>query len=125
VFWNLLSNAVKFTSARGRVTVHVTRGGSGATVRIGDNGRGISAEFLSQVFDRFKQADAAQRVPQAGLGLGLALVREMVQAHGGAVTAESPGEGHGSVFTVTLPLTPQPGQESLTPGIANPSTADV
>jgi PAS domain S-box-containing protein len=102
VFWNLLSNAVKFTPNGGRIGVHVAQQDREVTIAITDSGQGISAAFLPQVFDRFKQAE--NRRSPTGLGLGLAVVREMVHAHGGRVLAESPGEGLGSTFTVTLPL---------------------
>jgi signal transduction histidine kinase len=104
VLWNLLSNAVKYTPHGGRVGIHVTEVTSQVHIRITDSGEGISAEFLPYVFDRFKQADTAKRRAPGGLGLGLTLVREMVQAHGGTVVAESGGEGQGSTFTVTMPL---------------------
>jgi PAS domain S-box-containing protein len=103
VLWNLLSNAVKFTQQRGRVRVRVTQSDSQAQIEVSDNGHGISASFLPQVFDRLKQAHIENGRMPSGLGLGLALVREMVQAHGGTVAAESRGEGRGSTFTVTLP----------------------
>ena len=102
VFLNLLSNAIKFTSAGGRVTVTGTIGRTHASVEITDNGRGIAADLLPHVFDRFRQAEG--EAARGGLGLGLSLVREIVHAHGGTVKAESDGEGRGSRFTVTLPL---------------------
>jgi PAS domain S-box-containing protein len=107
VFWNLLSNAVKFTTRGGRVRVRCVREDHEVRVEVGDTGLGIDAEFLPYVFDRFSQADSHTRRSKMGLGLGLALVREMVQAHGGTVRAESQGAGLGSTFTVTLPATTQ------------------
>jgi PAS domain S-box-containing protein len=104
VFGNVLSNAIKFTPRGGRVGVQVVDQGDRVSIQISDTGRGIGADFLPYVFDRFKQADDPTRRSRAGLGLGLALVREMVQAHGGTVEAESPGDGQGSTFTITLPL---------------------
>jgi CheY-like chemotaxis protein len=104
VFWNLLSNAVKFTPSGGRVVVDVTSDDEGVSVRVEDNGRGIPASLLPFVFDRFKQGEAEYGRSRTGLGLGLALVREMVHAHQGTVIAQSPGEGLGSIFTVRLPL---------------------
>jgi PAS domain S-box-containing protein len=103
VVWNLVSNAIKFTPRGGRVTVSVERGSS--TVRLGvtDTGKGISADFLPYIFDRFRQADSAVTRAQGGLGLGLAIVRHLVEAHGGTVTASSEGEGRGATFTVSLP----------------------
>ena len=104
VLWNLLSNAIKFTPHGGRVDVRVTEHASQVAIQISDNGQGIGPDFLPYVFDRFRQAESHKGRSPAGLGLGLALVREMVQAHGGSVVAASPGEGRGSTFTVTLPL---------------------
>jgi PAS domain S-box-containing protein len=103
VLWNLLSNAVKFTPPDGRVSVRWREQDSIVRIEVSDTGRGIRADFLPRVFDRFSQADSPKRGSRAGLGLGLSLVREMVSAHGGNVTAESPGEGHGSTFAVILP----------------------
>jgi PAS domain S-box-containing protein len=104
VVWNLLSNAVKFTDRGGRVTVAVTSEGGVVRLTVDDTGHGIAPEFVPQVFDRFKQADASSSRRHGGLGLGLALVRELVELHGGSVSAKSPGVGHGSTFTVTLPV---------------------
>ena len=106
VFWNLLSNAVKFTPPGGRVAIRVAEQDGRIAVAIADSGQGIPSGFLPHVFDRFKQAENPSRQPGKGLGLGLALVREMVHAHGGTVMAESPGDGQGSTFTVILPLAP-------------------
>lgn len=102
--WNLLSNAVKFCSKEGRVSVTLERFQSLARLAITDDGRGISPAFLPYVFDRFRQADSATTRSFGGLGLGLSLVRQIVELHGGTVTAESEGEGHGSTFTVMLPV---------------------
>ncbi|HYP28511.1 MAG TPA: ATP-binding protein [Blastocatellia bacterium] len=104
VVWNLLSNAVKFTPDEGRIEVRVTRENSHARVVVKDTGQGINPEFLPYVFDRFLQADGSYTRRHGGLGLGLALVRHLVEMHGGNVKAESEGEGLGAVFTVTLPL---------------------
>ncbi len=104
VLWNLLSNAVKFTPPGGRVSVRVAREDSQVQIQVSDSGQGISPEFLPHVFDRFKQADHSKGRAQGGLGLGLALAREIVQAHGGTLVAESLGEGHGSTFIATLPV---------------------
>jgi PAS domain S-box-containing protein len=104
VFWNLLSNAIKFSDRGGRVAIRCTEEDAHVRVQVTDDGQGIGADFLPFVFDRFSQADGPTRGSRTGLGLGLALVREMVQAHGGTVVAESPGEGRGSTFSVTLPL---------------------
>jgi PAS domain S-box-containing protein len=115
VFWNLLSNAIKFTPERGRVTVQIMADDRDAIVSVEDNGCGIAASLLPFVFDRFKQGEGVNPRSRSGLGLGLALVREMVQAHKGTVTAESAGEGLGSRFTVRVPL-------FLAPQIAAPDT---
>jgi signal transduction histidine kinase/ActR/RegA family two-component response regulator len=106
VVWNLLTNAVKFTPRGGRVEVRLVRAGSQVEIVVSDTGAGISAEFLPYVFDRFRQADSSTTRRHGGLGLGLAIVRHLVELHGGAVRAESEGEGRGSTFTVSLPLAP-------------------
>lgn len=108
--WNLLSNALKFTEAGGTIEVKLEVGETSARIIIGDTGQGISAEFLPLVFDRFRQNDASSARRHGGLGLGLALVREIVELHGGTVSASSEGEGHGSTFTIELPteMSPQP-----------------
>ena len=103
VIWNLLSNAVKFTDAGGRVTIAVNVHDNLLRLTVTDTGHGIAADFRSQVFERFKQADASSARRHGGLGLGLALVRELVELHGGSVTVESAGLGQGSTFTVELP----------------------
>ncbi|HEX8353668.1 MAG TPA: ATP-binding protein, partial [Pyrinomonadaceae bacterium] len=108
VLWNLLSNAVKFTQCGGRVEVELCREGAQAVVRVGDTGQGISPEFLPHVFDRFRQADMGTTRQHGGLGLGLAIVRHLVELHGGEVTAESAGPGLGSTFRVRLPLRQSP-----------------
>jgi two-component system, sensor histidine kinase len=104
VFVNLLSNAAKYTDTGGSVELHVTREMSQAIVRIRDSGIGISPEVLPNVFDLFVQADPSSRRANAGLGIGLALVRNLVERHGGFVTVASAGLGHGSEFTIRLPL---------------------
>ncbi|MBW3585061.1 MAG: PAS domain S-box protein [Cyanobacteria bacterium 0813] len=106
VVWNLLSNAVKFTPAGGRVEVRLEQVGNQAKITIRDNGKGIPQEFLPYVFDYFRQADSATTRKFGGLGLGLAIVRYIVELHGGTVQADSPGEGLGATFTVRLPLMP-------------------
>jgi PAS domain S-box-containing protein len=104
VVGNLLSNAIKFTPRGGRVAVTLEHRGESASISVEDDGKGIDPTFLPHVFERFSQAaDAAMR-PRGGLGLGLAIVRHLVSAHGGQVTAESAGLGQGARFTVTLPL---------------------
>jgi signal transduction histidine kinase/ActR/RegA family two-component response regulator len=104
VVWNLVSNAVKFTPKGGRVDVTLSREKSSFQIRVMDNGQGISSELLPYVFDRFRQADNSMRRKFAGLGLGLSIVKYIVEAHGGTVEADSPGEGKGSTFTVRLPI---------------------
>jgi len=126
VFWNLLSNAVKFTRPGGRVAIRWSAAGARAVVEVADSGQGIAADLLPHVFDRFRQADSAGR-PRPGLGLGLAVVRELVQAHGGTVAADSPGEGLGSTFSVTLPLAgrARPSPEPEPPREFQPSLAGI
>jgi PAS domain S-box-containing protein len=103
VVWNLLSNAIKFTPPGGRVTVTTRRVGDHVEIAVSDTGAGIAPEFLPFVFDRFRQADSTTTRAQAGLGLGLAIVRHLVELHGGHVRAESAGVGGGSTFRVFLP----------------------
>jgi len=115
VFWNLLSNAVKFTPKGGRVTVQLEQVGDRAQITVGDTGKGILADFLPHVFDSFRQADGSTTRQSGGLGLGLAIVQQIVELHKGTVWAESRGEGLGATFTVRLPLMPiQPAIEPLT-----------
>ena len=104
VIWNLLSNAIKFTPSGGRVTIRLERKGTQAQIQVSDTGKGINADFLPHVFEYFRQADSSTTRTQGGLGLGLAIVRHLVELHGGIVTASSPGMEQGSTFTVTLPL---------------------
>jgi len=104
VAWNLLSNAIKFTPQGGRVLVRLARVESHVKVTVSDTGRGIAPEFLPHVFERFRQADSTTTRAVGGLGLGLAIVRQLVELHGGTVCVESEGEGLGSTFTLTLPL---------------------
>jgi PAS domain S-box-containing protein len=104
VIWNLLSNAVKFTDPGGRVTIHIGRGEAGVFLSVTDTGHGIAADFLPHVFDRFRQADSSTTRRVGGLGLGLAIVRQLVELHGGQVEARSAGPGSGATFTMTLPV---------------------
>lgn len=104
IIWNLLSNAIKFTPKTGRVQVALQRINSHVEIIVADTGQGISAEFLPYVFERFRQADNSITRSVGGLGLGLAIVRQLVELHGGTVHAVSPGEGQGATFTVKLPL---------------------
>ncbi|WP_421654814.1 PAS domain S-box protein [Leptothermofonsia sp. ETS-13] len=133
VFWNLLSNAIKFTPEGGQVQVRLTKIRATkpstesrhplssidyAQVQVIDTGKGISADFLPFVFDRFRQADSSITRPDGGLGLGLSIVRHLIELHGGSVWAESPGLGQGATFTVRLPLlgdrTPHMPEQSIT-----------
>ncbi|MGV0025578.1 CHASE domain-containing protein [Phormidesmis priestleyi] len=104
ILWNLLSNAIKFTPNGGQVTIGLKRLENQIQIRVSDTGRGIGAEFLPHVFDRFRQADSSTTRAYGGLGLGLAIVRHLVELHGGTIQAESPGEGQGATFTLILPL---------------------
>jgi PAS domain S-box-containing protein len=104
VFWNLLSNAVKFTQKDGVVEVRLLRGGSMIEIAVSDTGEGISADLLPHVFDRFRQADTSSTRSHTGLGLGLAIVRQVVELHGGSVEAQSAGRNRGATFVVRLPV---------------------
>lgn len=106
VVWNLLSNAIKFTPRGGRVQIRSERVNSHLEIVVSDTGQGISADFLPHVFDRFRQADQKTSRQHGGMGLGLAIVRHLVELHGGSVRATSEGEGKGATFTVMLPITP-------------------
>ena len=106
VVWNLLSNAVKFTSPSGKIAVKLDRIDTRAQITITDTGKGIEPDFLPYVFDYFRQADSTFTRKFGGLGLGLAIVRHLVELHGGTVKADSPGEGQGVTFTVRIPLMP-------------------
>src|SRR5262249_22938635 len=117
VVWNLLSNAVKFTPKNGRVQVLLRRMDSRAEIIVSDNGVGIRRDFLPYVFDRFQQADASRARRFGGLGLGLSIVRNLVEFHSGTVSAASAGENLGSTFTIVLPLAapPELRQDALVP----------
>jgi signal transduction histidine kinase/DNA-binding response OmpR family regulator len=104
VIWNLLSNAIKFTTRGGKVKISIVRVQSFANIIVTDNGQGIGPEFLPHVFDRFSQADSSNTRSFGGLGLGLAIVRHLVELHGGTVEAQSDGWGKGATFTVRLPM---------------------
>ena len=106
IVWNLLSNAVKFTPKNGRVQVRLERVNSHIEIVISDTGKGIEAEFLPHVFDRFRQSDGSMTRRHGGLGLGLAIVRQLVELHGGTVSVSSAGANSGATFTVNLPLLP-------------------
>jgi signal transduction histidine kinase/CheY-like chemotaxis protein len=104
VVWNLIANAIKFTPSGGRVEVRVERADAALQVCVSDTGLGISEEFLPFIFDRFRQADSTSTRAHGGLGLGLAIVRHLVELHGGSVKADSAGLGKGATFTIRLPL---------------------
>jgi CheY-like chemotaxis protein len=106
IIWNLLNNAVKFTPRGGRVDLLLERVNSHVEVTVHDTGDGIAPEFLPHVFDRFRQADGTTTRRHGGLGLGLSIVKHLVELHGGSVRAKSPGIGQGSTFVVELPVAP-------------------
>jgi signal transduction histidine kinase/ActR/RegA family two-component response regulator len=118
IVWNLLSNAIKFTPEGGRVEVRLGRAGRDVQIRVSDTGEGVAPEFLPHVFDRFRQADGTSTRRHGGLGLGLAIVRHLVELHGGTVTADSPGEGLGASFTITLPPAAAPAPARAKRGVA-------
>jgi PAS domain S-box-containing protein len=101
--WNLISNAIKFTAKGGRVTVSLQRSGSDAAITVSDTGVGIKPDSLPHIFDRFQQADQSITRRFGGLGLGLSIVKHLVELHGGSIRAESPGDGQGASFTIALP----------------------
>jgi CheY-like chemotaxis protein len=121
VFWNLLSNAVKFTAGGGRVELTLQVEGPEARVSVSDTGAGIAPAFLPHVFERFRQADGSSTREHGGLGLGLSIVRHLVELHGGRMSADSAGEGHGATFNVYLP-TRQPEQRQTIPAPAERRT---
>jgi PAS domain S-box-containing protein len=123
VVWNLLANSIKFTPRGGRVQVRLERVNSHIEIVVSDTGEGIAPEFLPHVFDRFRQADGSTTRAHGGLGLGLAIVRHLVELHGGTVRANSHGAGQGATFTVMLPLIPvysrEPAEERVHPRASN------
>ena len=122
ILWNLLANAIKFTPFGGRVIVSVRRLGRTIEIAVRDTGSGIAVDFLPHVFDRFRQGDASAQRSHGGLGLGLAIVRHLVELHGGTVTAESAGAGHGATFRIALPIK-QPAGATDPAGAARIETA--
>lgn len=112
IVWNLLSNAIKFTHSAGKVQVRLERAGTNAQLKISDTGMGIPLDVLPYIFDRFRQADSSSTRSYGGLGLGLAIVRHLVELHGGTVCAESLGEEQGATFTVLLPLVAEDNKNS-------------
>jgi len=121
IVWNLLSNAVKFTPAGGRVAVTVARVESTLEIRVADTGIGVSPEFLPYAFERFRQEDPASTRRFGGMGIGLAIARNLVELHGGSITAHSEGEGRGATFTVTLPAQSAAQQGSPFTGATGPA----
>jgi len=122
--WNVLANAVKFTPAGGAITVRLDRGERNMRIEIADTGAGIAPDFLPHVFDRFRQADGSMTREHGGLGLGLAIVRSIVEAHGGTVTALSEGIGRGTTFVIDLPA-PRATRSRGTRRAAPPEGADA
>ncbi|WP_119153174.1 ATP-binding protein [Caldimonas tepidiphila] len=120
IVWNLVANAVKFTPKGGRVQVTVERVNSHVELAVRDTGAGIEPQFLPHIFERFTQVDASTTREHGGLGLGLAIVRQLVEMHGGTVTAHSEGAGRGAVFTVCLPLAPVQAPQSSSEPRVNP-----
>ena len=108
IIWNLLTNSIKFSPEGSKIEVHIAKvqehGHSYVSIRIVDHGKGIDPAFLPNIFTRFSQQDSTSTRVHGGLGIGLALVRDLVKSHGGSVKAESPGPGKGATFTVLLPL---------------------
>ncbi|QYY28015.1 response regulator [Cupriavidus pinatubonensis] len=125
ILWNLVSNAIKFSPEGGIVRIEVASNGGALRVRVIDHGRGITAEFLPLLFDRFTQSEDANRRQHGGLGLGLAIVRQLVEMHGGTVQASSAGVGLGSTFEVTIPLTAPARSDEDAPLAVAPSAPDA
>ena len=123
IVWNLVSNALKFTPKGGRIEVELHAEGGDAALRVTDTGIGIPADFLPFVFDRFRQADSSMSRRHSGLGLGMAIVRHLVELHGGTVSAESEGEGKGATFRLRLP-TRSDAQPALEPVDVRPARQD-
>jgi CheY-like chemotaxis protein/anti-sigma regulatory factor (Ser/Thr protein kinase) len=108
---NLLTNAIKFTPGKGRVDVRCQRDDGEVVITVRDSGQGIAPDFLPHIFDRFTQADTVPRPAAGGLGLGLSIVRQIVEVHGGTVSAESDGLGRGATFTLRLPVAPSDAED--------------
>jgi len=121
IAWNLLNNSVKFTPPGGRIDISLGSEGESAVLVVSDTGQGIDPNFLPHVFEMFRQADGSNRRRHGGLGIGLALVRQLVQLHGGTISAESDGPNKGARFTVRLPLM----REAATPAVPSSSTLDL
>jgi signal transduction histidine kinase/CHASE1-domain containing sensor protein/ActR/RegA family two-component response regulator len=125
VVWNLLTNAIKFTPPGGEVSVCLERIGAHAVIVVRDTGEGIPATALPHVFERFRQADSSSTRAHRGLGIGLALVKHLVELHGGSAAAESEGPGLGSTFTVRLPVSPAPAAAARADAVPDRHTADA
>jgi len=125
IVWNLISNAIKFTHEGGNVSVQIECAESTVSLRVIDTGKGISAEFLPHVFDRFRQADSTTTRQHGGLGLGLAIVRQLIEMHGGTIRAESAGEGEGATFIAEFPLMKAADDDSQTTSMARFSQTKV
>jgi two-component system CheB/CheR fusion protein len=123
VVWNLLSNAIKFTPTNGRVEITLEQNQGQAQIQVTDTGQGISADLLPHIFDRFRQGDSSTTKAKPGLGLGLSIVRHLVELHGGTVQAASPGEGQGATFIVRVPLR-DPSPELTPSSDAEPTAKD-
>jgi PAS domain S-box-containing protein len=121
VLWNLIHNAIKFTPSRGRVDVDVQRVGSDLQITVEDNGQGISPSFLPHVFERFRQQDASSTRAAFGLGLGLSIAKQLVELHGGTISAHSLGDGQGATFVVRIPAVPRSSSSALV--LASPVAA--
>jgi PAS domain S-box-containing protein len=122
VVWNLLSNAIKFTPRDGRIRITLERIESHIEIKVADTGIGIKPEFIPHLFERFRQGDASTTRKYGGLGLGLSIVKSLVELHGGTVSVSSEGEGRGTTVTVTIPLATVPRQSDA--GVAQPSTPE-
>ncbi len=125
IVWNLLSNAVKFTPQGGKIRVSLGKEGADLVIRVSDNGVGISPDLLPRVFDRFVQLDSSARRRNRGLGLGLSIVKRLVELHGGTAEAESEGAGRGATFTIRLPLAEHPLHRPERPALREPGAADA
>ena len=123
--WNLLSNAIKFTPTGGRVQVLLNRSQSDIAISVTDTGAGIRPEFIAHVFERFRQGDASITRTYGGLGLGLSIVKSLVELHGGTVAATSPGEGRGATFYVHLPAIKARRRSSDNDNVLDPAVADL
>ncbi|HRH43233.1 MAG TPA: ATP-binding protein, partial [Pyrinomonadaceae bacterium] len=122
IFWNLFSNAIKFTPFNGQLEITLKENDNLVEIAIKDNGNGISSDFIPFVFERFRQADGSMKRQYGGLGLGLSIVKNLVEMHGGTVSVESAGQGQGTTFTVSLPFL-RSQQQDFTSGLPKLLTA--